>query len=318
MKKRLAILVLLSLALLYCSACQKKGGGKTGGRKLQVITTLFPMYDFARTIAGDKAEVLMLLPPGVEPHGFEPKPEDILKVNRADLFIYTNRYMEPWAADLLKGAGNSEVLVVDAGSGVKFLPATGGNAHAGNGEAEEAHHHGGMDPHIWLDLGNAQIMVDNIAGALARKDPANRDYYLGRAAAYKAQLAALDKRFQVELAGCATRRFISGGHYAFGYLAARYGLAYVAASAISADAEPTPKKLAELVKLVKDNHLQYVFYEELLAPTVADTIARETGVRLLKLNGIHNVSKDELARGVTFLSLMEQNLANLKVGLQCR
>ena len=318
MRKRFAMLLALILVLAVSAACSKKTEEAAGGKKLQVVTTLYPVYDFARVVAGDKASVELLLPPGMEPHSFEPKPEDIFRVSKADLFIFTDIYMEPWAADLLKGVENRRVLVVDAGKGARFLPVAEKDGHDEHGE-EKGHHHGeGMDPHIWLDLDNARQMVGNIAEGLATKDPANRGYYLDRAAAYKEKLAALDRRFRDELADCATRMFLHGGHYAFGYLAARYGLHYKSAYAVSANSEPTPRKIAELVNLMKSNKLQFIFYEELLAPAMAETIARESGARLLKLHGIHNVGRDELARGVSFISLMEQNLDNLKVGLQCR
>jgi zinc transport system substrate-binding protein len=315
MKKRWAVLLFLLLFLPVCAACRKNAGEGKGDKKPQVVTTLFPLYDFARTIAGDRATVSLLLPPGVEPHSFEPKPEDMVRVGKADLFVYTDRYMEPWAAELVKGVGNRDLLVVDAGKGAHFLPAAEDDDHGG----EHGHHRGeGMDPHIWLDLDNAQKMVDNIAAGLAARDQAGREYYLARAAAYKERLAALDRRFKSELMECRDRLFLHGGHYAFGYLAARYGLRYVAAYALSANAEPTPKKMAALVRLMKEKGLKFIFYEELLSPTMADTLAREGGARLLKLHGIHNVGREELEHGATFISLMEQNLANLKVGLQCR
>lgn len=313
MKKLIAILLFLLLLPLF-SACQNKQGSDAGEKKLKVITTLFPLYDFSREIAGDKAEVIMLLPPGMEPHGFEPKPEDIFRISKADIFIYTDRYMEPWVADLVKGIGNTNLLVIDSGSGVKFIPAGEADEHEGHG-----HDHGaGMDPHIWLDFTNAQKMVENIAEGMAAKDPGNRKYYLDRAAAYNRRLAVLDERFRSGLSGCSTRMFLHGGHYAFGYMAARYGLDYRSAYSVSANAEPTPQKIAGLVSLIKSNGLKYVFYEELFSPTMADAIAREGGATLLKLDVANNVSREELDRGVTFISLMERNLENLRKGLQCR
>jgi zinc transport system substrate-binding protein len=319
MKIRFVMLAVLLLLLLVCAACQKKEATGTGEKKVQVITTLFPVYDLTREVAGDRAVVTMLLPPGVEPHSFEPKPEDIFRVSKADIFIYTDRYMEPWAADLVKGIGNPDILVVDAGKDARFLPASEGHGHDEEEGHGQHHDHGaGMDPHIWLDFTNAQKMVDNIAVGLATKDPANRKYYLGRAVACNERLAALDKRYRDELKGCASRMFLHGGHYAFGYLAARYGLNYKAAYAVSANAEPTPKRIAELINMMKANGLKYVFHEELIAPTMADAIARESGATLLKLHGAHNISREELAAGVTFFSLMDKNLENLKVGLKCR
>jgi zinc transport system substrate-binding protein len=315
---RLVLLVVILLLTLPCASCRKKDDAAKGDRKLRVIVTLFPLYDFAREIAGGKAEVNLLLPPGMEPHGFEPKPEDIFRVSRADIFIFTDRYMEPWAAELVKGVGNDRLLVVDAGEGAKFLPAAGVDQHDGE-KGDHDHDHGkGMDPHIWLDFTNAQRMVENIAAGMAAKDPANRNYYLDRAASYNKRLAALDKKFADGLSGCPTRQFLHGGHYAFGYLANRYGLKYTAAYAASANAEPTPQKIAGLINLMRESGLKHIFYEELIAPTVADAIARESGATLLKLHGAHNITRDELEAGVTFFSLMERNLENLKAGLQCR
>jgi zinc transport system substrate-binding protein len=175
-----------------------------------------------------------------------------------------------------------------------------------------------MDPHVWLSIPNAEKMVENITDALVRKDPAGSASYRKNAAAYRARLEELDGKFRTGLAGCDRHIFLHGGHYAFGYLAQRYGLTYASAYAVSADAEPTPRKLMELVKLMRKNSLNHVFYEELLSPRVAETIARETGATLLKLHGIHNVSREDLAGGATYISLMEQNLKNLRTGLQCR
>jgi zinc transport system substrate-binding protein len=316
---RLFLKFLILTLLLFPALSCRKNSESEGGKKLRVITTLFPLYDFSREIAGDKAEITMLLPPGMEPHGFEPKPEDIIRISKADLFVYTNKYMEPWAGDLLKGIGNERLLVVDASKGVKFLPAAGHDEHGGEEVDEHGHGHGeGMDPHIWLDFDNAVKMVNTIAEGMAGKDPGNRGYYMERAAAFTKRLNSLDERFRKGLSECRSHTFLHGGHYAFGYLAARYGLSYKAAYAVSANSEPTPRRIAELVNLMKENNLKYIFYEELISPTMADAIARESGATLLKLHGAHNISKEELDGGATFISLMEKNLVNLKKGLECR
>jgi zinc transport system substrate-binding protein len=306
---------LLLLLIPFVTACRKGEGPAHGAKKLQVVTTLFPLYDFARVVGGDRVEVRLLLPPGVEPHNFEPRPEDVVRLTRADLFVYTNRYMEPWAAQMLKGVENKGLMVVDASDGVVFIAV----ADEEHGEEEHGHHHeGGMDPHVWMSIPNAEKMVENIRDGLARKDPAGSDYYRKNAADYRARLEDLDRRFREGLSGCGQRLFLHGGHYAFGYLAKQYGLSYVSAYAVSANAEPTPRKLMALVDLMKKNALHAIFYEELLSPRVAETIARETGATLLKLHGVHNVTREELAAGAGYLSLMEENLKNLRIGLQCR
>ena len=309
--------LLIGLALLCTcgatTACQKQEAQapSPAQHKLTVVTTLFPLYDFARAVAGDKAEIRLLLPPGVEPHSFEPKPEDMVRVSRADLVVYTNEFMEPWAVKMLTTLATKPV-VVDASKGITLLEA------GPEGQAEhETGQHGGVDPHIWLDFANAQLMVQNIADGLVAKDPANKDFYLANARAYQTELKKLDADYQAGLANCGTRKFLHGGHFAFGYLAKRYGLSYRSAQAINPDSEPTPAKIAELIREMRSNGLKYVYCEELLSPATAEMIARETGATVLLLNGAHNISKEDFDKKVTFLSLMRQNLVNLRKGLQC-
>jgi zinc transport system substrate-binding protein len=314
--KHISIAAILFVCLALVCACRKKETPVSPSvrEKIVVVTTLFPLYDFARTVGGDKADISLILPPGVEAHAFEPKPEDAARVTKADLFVFTNEFMEPWAVKFVKGLNAGNVALVDSSKGVTFLKA------GAEEEGEDGHegHGGGMDPHIWLDFNNAQIMVDNIASAMVARDPANKQYYLANAALYKAELKRLDDDYKAGLSACAKRVFLHGGHYAFGYLAHRYGLQYESASAVNADAEPTPAKLIALVKQVKAMDLKYVYSEELLSPRVSEMIAMETGAAVLLLHGAHNISKEDLDHGATFISLMRRNLDNLRTGLQCK
>ena len=311
MKSLMVAFLALVLLTPGCSRQEQKND------KLQVVTTLFPLYDFAKRIGGEKAQVSLLLPPGVEPHSFEPRPENVVRVNRADLFIYTSPVMEPWAASIIAGIDKGKVGIVEGGKGSVLLEAPEADEH-GHGEphGEEHHKEGAMDPHVWLDLDNARRIAGNILAAFVARDPSNKGYYEQNAAKLTGELAALDERFRQTLAQCPKKVLLHGGHYAFGYLAKRYGLTYVSASAVNADSEPTPAKLAELVKLMRRERLSYVYTEELLSPRVAETIARETGAKVLMLHAGHNVSRDDLERGVSFISIMEENLQNLKTGLQ--
>jgi zinc transport system substrate-binding protein len=320
------------MAALLISCGDKQPGGTLLGQggKVKVITTLFPLYDFARTVGQEQVEVLLLLPPGVEAHSFEPKPSDIVKISGADLFIYTGKFMEPWVEAILKGVTNPKLKVVDASVGIPLLVAESeGHEHEGahehgeagkHGEEEGGHEHHrrtDVDPHIWLDLGNAAKMVDMIAAGLMDVDPGHRDLFARNADEYKKKLAALDARFRNELSRCLKRALIHGGHFTFGYLARRYNLTYIAALGFSPDSQPSPKQLMALAKQIREQGLKHVYYEELMEPRVAETLSRETGAALLMLHGAHNVSREELERNVTFLAIMEQNLATLKVGLQC-
>jgi zinc transport system substrate-binding protein len=307
MKSKILVIILLITLIFIIVSCQRKWEEYPGDKKLKVATTLFPVYDFARHIAKQKADVSLLLPPGVESHSFELTPGDILKINESDILIYTGRYMEPWVEDILKGINNKKILIIDASKNILTV-----NGH------NHRNRYIKIDPHIWLDFFHAQKMVDNILRGFIEKDPVNSDYYLKNAEEYKKKLYDLDVKYRNSLSSCKKDIFIHGGHFAFGYLARRYNLKYLSAyRGFSPDAEPTPQKLIELVGKIKEHHIKYIFYEELINPKVSEMIAKDTGAKLLKLHGAHNVTKDEFQSGVTFLSLMEQNLRNLKIGLEC-
>ena len=293
-------------ALFALTGCPYERGRTN---KIVVVTTNFPLYDMARSIGGDKADVSLLLPPGVEPHAFEPTPGDIVRINEADMFVYTGRFMEPWAAGVVKGATNSKLLVVDASSGVQLATASSRNT----GE-----HAGAPDPHIWLDFADAKIMAMNIKAAFEARDREHADFYEKTAGEYAIRLDRLDKQYRDALSSCRSREIVYGGHYAFGYLAARYGLKYIAAQGLSPDAEPSARDLTSLVDQIRKDGVTYVFYEELTSPKIAETVARETKAKLLLLNAAHNIARDQRDRGVTFFEIMTQNLENLKTGLGCK
>ena len=183
---------------------------------------------------------------------------------------------------------------------------------------EDTHHaHGAKDPHIWLDLSNAQVMVETIAEALAAKDAENKSYYMERAVAYKAELKALDHEYQTTLKRCKYKTIIYGGHFAFGCLGKRYGLTYISPyEGFSPNAEHGPKKMSQLILLLKKTGIKSIYFEELIDPKIARALSRETGAKLLLLHGAHNISRDELLSGKTFCQIMEDNLGRLKNGLE--
>jgi zinc transport system substrate-binding protein len=305
------VLIMVVLAFLSCSPDNRPDKDK----KIIVVTTLFPLYDFTRSIADGKADILLMLPPGVEAHAFEPKPADIVKVDRADLFIYTGKYMEPWAQDILTATANRKLTVMDTSLGIR-LARLGSEHH--DSEPEAGHGRASYDPHIWLDLENAAKMVDTISEGLCKADPPNCILYRANAATYKGKLSALDRVYKESLSHCRKKTLVHGGHFAFGYLARRYGLEYISAYEGSPNSEPTARKMIALQRKMKEKDIHYIFFEELLNPKVSEIIAKETGGRSLKLNGAHNITKDEFKKGVTFLSLMEDNLVNLRTGLECK
>ena len=302
---RFAWMALLLAVVWIAGSCQKYEAGTGTDGRLKVVTSLFPTYDFARQIGRDKVSVTLLLPPGVEAHGFEPKPGDMLRLNRADILIYTNRLMEPWVSKILRGSQNERLAVVEAGRGIAMSGDAGAKAD------------GGRDPHIWLDFSYAAAMADNIRDGFIGRDPKNRDFYFRNAEEYKAQLRDLDRRYRETLSGCRKKVLVHGGHFAFGYLAGRYGLRYLSAYGLSPNAEPRPEDLIRLSRTLRVNGLKHVFSEALFSPRIAETIARETGASVLPLHTGHNVGKEAFDGDATFISLMMKNLEQLKAGLQC-
>jgi len=282
--------------------------------KLKIITTLFPLQEFARAVGGEKVQVDLLLPPGAEPHNWEPKPSDVNKLKQADFFIYIGRAMEPWAGDLLKAIPTGRLQVLEAGRVASLQPEDhhpGTETHVGHGQR------GKKDPHIWLDFSLDEKIVEMIAAAFSERDPAQAAHYRSNASAYEAKLDALDRKYRSSLSSCRQRQMILGGHSAFGYLAQRYGLRQIALYGISPNAEPTPKKLAEVVQAAKNHRVKFIFFESFMNPKLAQVLAKEAGIGTLNLYDGANVTKDQLQQKTTFLELMEKNLANLRRGLEC-
>lgn len=271
--------------------------------KVKVVTTIFPLYDFTKNIGKDWVEVSLLLPPGTDMHSFEPKPSDIVTIRNADVFVYAGDEVEPWVEDILKSVTGESTIVIDASKNILFL--------------QDSDHDHAIDPHYWLDFANAQTMVGTISSALIKADTAHASDYGANARQYQKALAYLDQEFATGLISCANRQIIYGGHYALGYLAQRYNLQYLAAQGFIPDSEPTAPDLIRLVEQIREQNVRFVFYEELSSPKIAETLARETNTQLLPLYSAHNVAKKDLENDRTFLSIMQENLKNLRIGLQC-
>ena len=280
-----------------------------------VIATLFPVIDFARDIAGGHAEILPLLPPGAEAHSYAPTPRDMVRLTSARLFLYVSDSMETWVPGLVANApATLLVRTVAPESEADFGPET---------EAEDhndgcGHAHLGRDPHIWLDPLRAQAMADRIADALIEADPAHAADYRANCIALQNRIMALHTEIAKGLANCRGRTIICGGHFAFGHFAARYGLHHLSPyEGFSPNAQPSPRALAELVRTMRQLNTSAIFYEEILDPRLARVLADETGAQLLPLHSMHNMTKEDIAAGETYFTLMHRNLANLRKGLGC-
>jgi zinc transport system substrate-binding protein len=285
-----------------------------------VVASFYPLYEFSRQVAGDHAEVVSLVPGGVEPHDWEPSPPDVVRMQKAKLFVYNGAGLEPWVEKLLRDAKAKGVVAVRTTERVALLPGDRpGHEHkpeAKAGAAPRGDKHA-VDPHVWLDPVRAQAQVEAIRAGLAKVDPANAASYATNAQVYRTKLAGLDTAFANGLRQCARREFVTT-HSAFSYLARRYGLTQIPIQGPEPEAEPSPADLAALVKQVRERKVRYVFFETLVSSKLAETLAREVGAKTLVLNPVEGLTKEEQAAGNTYVSLMEDNLRNLRTALDCK
>jgi zinc transport system substrate-binding protein len=181
----------------------------------------------------------------------------------------------------------------------------------------DEHHHGEYDPHFWLDFTNDVIVVNAIAETLSQKDPVNSEYYFANAKEYTRKLVALDDAYKQGLASCKTTEFISGGHSVYNYLSQRYGLTTHSIYGLSPDSEPTPQTIKDIIDLTREHNLKYILFEELVNPSIAQSIAQQTNTKTLAFSPGENLGKEEFESGMTFFTLMEGNLNTLRIVLAC-
>ncbi len=308
------IFVLVGVSIL-CIMSQKKLKADTSHR-LQIITTLFPTYDFARQVAGDRADITLLLPNGEEAHGYEPTPQDMIRIRQADVFIYVGEELEPWAAQLAPNLMRQGVTVIDLSQSVNLLLEEEEGEEEGHEQNHHNHHHT-YDPHVWTSPVNARSMVEEISIALQEIDKNNGGYYQERTKKYCAQLVELDKQIRQITKKASSHRIYFGGRFALHYFFHEYGLEEIAAyDSCGEEAEPNAKRIANIIEMMQENHAKVIFYEELVDPKAARIISRQTKAEVLLFHSCHNVTKEEMEEGATYLSLMKQNAKYLKKALE--
>lgn len=322
------IIILVFLALfIYGFIKYQEKRERIGNNKIKIITTIFPTYDFTKNILGDKGDVELLLKPGVEPHAFAPTPNDIKNINNADIFIYTNNVMEPWVSKIVKQAEKEGVKILDVSKGidVQINKHKHENANEFTNEndshcCEEDHEYKNIsmiDPHIWVNPEFAKQIVKNILDEVVKADKNNKEYYKENADKYLDELDKLDKDFIDMFNKSKIKEIVFAGHVTFSYFADRYGINIVSVYlGFSPDAEPSVKKIAEIMKHVKEHKPKYIFHEELVNPRVAKLISDETKAKVEMLHGLHNLTKDEFAENKTYLSIMRENMEKLRIGLK--
>ncbi|RRJ67181.1 ABC transporter substrate-binding protein [Paenibacillus oralis] len=330
------------------SAAPEAGADKPAAEILEIKTSFYPMYEFTRHVAGDLANVENLVPAGMEPHDWEPTPQDMAAISEADVLVYNGAGMEGWAEQVLDSAKGTGLKAIEASHGIEVMEGSGEHdhghehehgeeaheegehaheegehaheegEHAHEGEEHEEHghdhDHGGLDPHVWLSPALAIQEVRNIEKGLSEAAPEYKDTFKANADAYVAELEALDKEFTEALKDSKRKDFITQ-HAAFGYLAKQYGLTQVPIAGLSPDHEPSAAQMAEIVEFAKEHNVKTIFFETLVSSKVADTIASEIGAKSAVLNPIEGLTEEELAGGLDYIAVMRQNLDALKTAL---
>ncbi len=290
--------------LTACGQITEKGLVPEGKNQLQITTSFYPLAEFARQIASGNASVINIVPAGAEPHDYEPTPKDIALIRSSDLFIYNGGGFEPWIEKIKDTLGQNSQSVIEMSKNFQLL------------RQENAGTYSTQDPHIWLSLKLAQKEVEIIRDAIISKDPAHAEEYRLNAEIYAKKLAKLDLEFAENLKNCDRNEFVTA-HAAFTYLARDYNLTQIAIAGLSPDEEPSPKRLGEIAKLAKQKNITYIFFETLVNPKFAETVATEIGAQTLVLNPLEGLTNAEIAEGKNYLTVMEENLKNLETGLGC-
>ncbi|MEI0485583.1 metal ABC transporter substrate-binding protein [Brachyspira intermedia] len=335
-KKILIFLTLLfSIIIVSCNNANKssnENNKEIDNSKLKVVTTIFPIYDFTRNITGDNVNLQMIIKPGIEIHSFNTTPADVIDIQNADVFIYIGGESEAWAEKIVSSMNTNGKKIIRLIDYVKALDEEivegmehdtdhnheeEANHEEHENHIEESHTHEGVyDEHIWTSPKNAQLMVTAICNSLSEIDANNADVYKANADKYNQELTALDEEIRNTVNSSKRKNIVFGDRFPFRYLAEEYGLEYRAPfTGCSSQVDASPKTIAYLMNYIKDNKIPYLYYIELSNEKIANTLIEQTGAEKLKLHSGQNVSKEEFNSGVTYLSIMRDNLESLKKGL---
>ncbi len=334
MRKKITAIIsflILIIVMVLVVICFRPEITKKDESKIQIVATLFPQYDFAKQIVGDKAEVDLLVGSGVETHNYEPTAQDmVMLLDNTDMFLYTGEFLEPWTTDIIGTLKESECKIVNVSDNIELIKIEEfeeryinseidhDDEHEHKEENEHVHteacdHQEMYDGHIWQSLDNATIMLENILNAICEIDPENAEYYKQNASKYKDEIAKLSTEIEQIVGNSKQKEIAVGGEFAYAYFVEQYDLKFVSVyTNCGHGKDPSIAKVKSVIDYINKHEMPVVYYEELSEGTVAKMIAEETEAKPLVLYSIHNglPGKD------TYVSLMRKNIENLKEGLK--
>lgn len=313
-RKLLAVITAAATVFSLCACSSESGYSSSDSGKLKIISTVFPPYDLAKQIAGDNAEISILLPPGSEIHNYEPSAKDMIAIRNCDIFLYIGGENEQWAEKLINSNDTKNVTAVKL---IDYVPVLSEDEdeHDHDHDHEHEHEHE-TDEHIWTSPKNAQLMLSAVYDAICKVDPSDKQTYTKNKDAYAKQLSDLDNAYRSAVDNAKNKTIVLADKFPFRYLAHEYGLEFSAAfAACSDESEPGVSTMIKLTKTIKENNIPAVYYLEFSSTKIADTLCDETGATKLMLHSCHNVSKQDIENNVSYVDLMKQNLENLKLTL---
>lgn len=306
-KKWLVFCLAVCLLMPLIAGCGEIVTRKEDG-KVHVITTLFPYYDFMRQIGGDNIDLQLIVPAGMDTHSFEPTARDMVQIGEADLFLYNGGSMEHWVPQVLEATEGKDVKTMKMMDYVNTVA-----EETVEGMQSEEEEEAELDEHIWTSPLNCVTMVDTMTQELCRLDAAHAGEYKRNAAAYKEQLKQLDMEIRKVVAGGRRTELVFGDRFPIRYFTDAYGLSYRAAfPGCGSDMEPSAETIAYLVDRVDEEKIPVVLQVEMSSSKIAETIAESTDAAVMTFSSCHTVTKEQLDKGVTYISLMNDNLEVLK------
>lgn len=298
MKKRIIPLLAFAFAIVFLVGC----GRESNSSKPQIIVSLYPLQDFAQKIGGNLVEITNIVPPGTEPHDFEPSPRDMMKLNNADLFLYNGAGLETWVTHAIPNIDQTHTLVVNTSDHIPLMKIK-------KSEVKNRVY----DPHVWLNPYMAQHQAKVVYDSMVKIDPKHKKEFTENFQRLNNQFKDLQKAYE-SLLYTPNREFVTS-HTAFQYLADQYHLKQIAISGLSPEDEPSPKEVKQLVDMLREHKAKVVFFETLVNNKLADTIKNEIHAEAIVLNPLEGLSKEEIANKEDYFSVMRTNLVNLKKAL---
>lgn len=301
MKKIISLLLVIPMLFtIGCSKENKENENSEG--KIKIYTSIYPLYDFAKKVGGDKVDVTNLVPAGTEPHEWEISTSDIVNLEKADMLIYNGAGIENWTDKVISTLENKDITYVKTSEGLDIH-----KIGKKDSQEDNKHSHGSYDPHTWLSIKNAKQEMENIKNALVKYDPDNADYYEDNYEKYAKKFDELDKKYSNTL-GPIKNKTIIVAHEAFGYLCEEYDINQEGIEGLTPDSEPDPARMRQIIKFAKKNNVKTIFFEELVSPKVAQTIAKEINAKTEVLNPLEGLSEEQINNGEDYFSVMEKNL----------